>query len=677
MKKITLFIICTLIGTAVFAQNVKPYVVDLSRIPAANDNRTVTFDKATKIVAFKKQDSNIYIWLNELDISNYNIFRIKYKALGDKGFIFVPDYGDDSIGYFDSAIYCPSYINEMVIPLRSGQKKLNGIMLAAPWNCPYEKFAIESIVLENVDNPDLTDIHASSEPPVIDTQSSGKINAAINAWDFVKNLGVGLQYQIFLPNTGELDFGMDYDFWHEIKLTKKIIQAIKAKGFNAIRLQTNPGSHILDENYTIDPRYIKAIKESVDWCIEEGMYVILCGPGNENMNNEFYKKRVENDIHYAGYIVNEKYKKESEKFLKAVWRQYAEAFNNSYDEHMIFETLNEPLDSYHEHCFYEKTDCVVCKKDFAVMNEYNQLILDTIRSTGGNNLNRFVMVAGLASGWKNITNSMFKMPKDKVKNKLIPVVHIYPMGTPPWHKELYTDGIKTETKKAFENMDKYYFKKKIPVYVSEVGHSPISNIMERINSIRDFMAEVTKDSRSCAVSMMCNMSWDFNYFDATNLEWHDTEYVDTILYSAQGKEYPLSTDFIKENEVKVESIVGKNLLNEPYELKDWNAYQIKSTTFYRSTPEKYRLVIELEKSGSEPILELAYHDLDLTWHNSNNTASLKNLKVKGGTFDGNIKVKDNTVEITINEKLAKELANCENVYINGKDILLKSVMVME
>ena len=67
----------------------------------------------------------------------------------------------------------------MVIPLRSGQEKLNGIMLAAPWNCPYEKFAIESIVLENVDNPNLTDIHASSEPPVIDTQSSGKINAAI------------------------------------------------------------------------------------------------------------------------------------------------------------------------------------------------------------------------------------------------------------------------------------------------------------------------------------------------------------------------------------------------------------------------------------------------------------------------------------------------------------------
>ena len=164
MKKIFASLIFVCLSAATFAQNVKPYQIDLNRIPPANESKTVTFDKATRIVTIKKQDSNLYIWLNELDISNYNIFRIKYKALGDKGFIFVPDYGDDSIGYFDSAIYCPSYNNEMVIPLMRGHKKLNGIMLAAPWNCQYDKFTIESIVLENVDNPELTDIHASSAP---------------------------------------------------------------------------------------------------------------------------------------------------------------------------------------------------------------------------------------------------------------------------------------------------------------------------------------------------------------------------------------------------------------------------------------------------------------------------------------------------------------------------------
>ena len=42
---------------------------------------------------------------------------------------------------------------------------------------------------------------------------------------------------------------------------------------------------------------------------------------------------------------------ESKAFLKAIWTQIAAAFNNSYDEHLIFETLNEPRnpEDSHEH----------------------------------------------------------------------------------------------------------------------------------------------------------------------------------------------------------------------------------------------------------------------------------------------------------------------------------------
>ena len=235
-------------------------------------------------------------------------------------------------------------------------------------------------------------------------------------------------------------------------------------------------------------------------------------------------------------------------------------------------------------------------------------------------------------------------------------------------------------------MDKTYFSKHIPVYVGEVGHDQKIPIIERINCMKDFMKEVTAPNRSCT-ALLHNDGTEgkfkyWNFRDIFNkeiyLKWNENEYIDTFIYGVQGKEYPLSEDFIKKNEVKIESIVGKNLLNESYKQKTWNAYQILSTTFYGSTPEKYKLVIELEKTGSEPILELAYEDLYLNWHNGTNTASLKNLKVKGGTLlNGPIKVKDNIVEISINEKLARELANCENVYISGNDILLKSVKVME
>ena len=126
--------------------------------------------------------------------------------------------------------------------------------------------------------------------------------------------------------------------------------------------------------------------------------------------------------------MNEKKKKESTKLIEAVWKQYAQAFNNSYDEHLIFETLDEPAAIFHEHAWNPDDNCSTCKKNFAILNEYNQLIVDTIRSTGGNNANRFIMVEGLTGGryWL-LANKLFKLPKDKAKNKIIPSLHNYPM----------------------------------------------------------------------------------------------------------------------------------------------------------------------------------------------------------------------------------------------------------
>ena len=692
MKKIILFIICALIGATVFAQSVKPYVVDLNKMPATNDDKTVTFDKTTKTVTVKKdypEQTGVQLRIGQ-DISSYNILRIQYKVCGYLGFYLFLDYENDNLDdyenpWFDRNTFCPPYLTEVIIPLKKGMKKLNVIGLYSTNGGSEQKFVIENITLEKIENPVKTDIYVNNEPPVIDTASNTTIDAKLDAWDFVKQLGAGIQYPLFDDSPQAEDFIFDILVDTALSKPKEHIKAMKQRGFKTIRLFANPNiGHIMDTNYTINPQYIKNIKQVVDWCIEEDMYVILCGPHAEYMGWDEYKKRIEaGDIHYAGYYVNEKDKKESKRFIEAIWKQYAQAFNNSYDEHLIFETFNEPVDVLHEHAWFPKENCATCKKDFAILNEYNQLIVDTIRSTGGNNANRFILIEGLGGArWQFITSKLFKLPKDKAKNKLIPAYHHYPMGG----KNYYTEGVEAEIKEAFVALDKTYFSKHIPVYVGEVGHDQKIPIIERINCMKDFMKEVTAPNRSCT-ALLHNDGTEgkfryWNFRDIFNkeiyLKWNENEYIDTFIYGVQGKEYPLSEDFIKKNEVKIESIVGKNLLNESYKQKTWNAYQILSTTFYGSTPEKYKLVIELEKTGSEPILELAYEDLYLNWHNGTNTASLKNLKVKGGTLlNGPIKVKDNIVEISINEKLARELANCENVYISGNDIILKSVKVME
>ena len=95
--------------------------------------------------------------------------------------MFSLDYGNDAINWQDQ--YCPSYLTEMVIPLIPGQKKVKGISFANAWNIDYEQFIVESITFEKVSNPVRTDIHASDEPPVIDTASTGNFDDTISSWD--------------------------------------------------------------------------------------------------------------------------------------------------------------------------------------------------------------------------------------------------------------------------------------------------------------------------------------------------------------------------------------------------------------------------------------------------------------------------------------------------------------
>ena len=682
MKRLSIFLIFACCAMAAFAQNVKPYKVDLNRMPAVNGDKTATFDKATKTVTFnsKKDWKSLSLFLSNMDITTYNIARVKYRALGDYGFIFELNYTNNNGNWNEMQTYCPSYLTEMVIPLLPKYDKLNQIAFAASWRVPYEQIVIESVTFERVENPVKTDIYATNDLSVIDTANSGKIDDKISAWDYVKELGVGFQYYPFVAHDLDIlpiDCGTEtYSLWNLRKPSKEMIHFIKEKGFKTLRLQTAPEFHLLDENYTIDPRYLIEIKNVVDWAIEEDMYVVICGPFSEWLQKEeTFKKKVEEEARYAGVTVTEKYKKQSKALIKAVWSQYAAAFNNSYDEHLIFETLNEPIDAFHEHDWFPQTNCAVCKKDYAILNEYNQLIVDTIRASGGNNTKRFIMVEGLgASRWQYISNSLFKLPKDKTKDRLIPTVHLYPMAG----RTFYTSGIKQQIRDCFAALDKVYFSKHIPVYFSEIGFDTGIPILEKINCLKDFMAEVTDDKRSCAVLMhMSPQGIDplFTCYNEWTLEWYDTEYIDMVLYSAQKMELPLSDDFIKKNEVKIESIVGKNILQESFNPNNWTKmYIIKPDILVRSVPSRYKLEFQVEKTGPKPILQVCFDDRDLKY---NDVSTRNDVKVSGAVKGNNFEVKSTTVTITVNEKLAYEFENADKICLNGQDIIIKSMKVME
>ena len=686
MKKLILTFVTLLFVACVFAQNVKPYVVDLNSLPSSNDQKTISFNKTTKTFTVNgdaEEWKGLGIWpYGGFDISDYNIVRIKYKVPGDYGFHLSLAYGDDAISGKDEENYCPSYLTEMVFPLIPGQKKLKGITLAATWNIENVQFTVESITFEKVANPEKTNVNASNEPPVIDDAEKGTFNDKLTAWDFVPTLGPGYQYLPFCGVSLELEFGMDfYHQWGDPKATKQIIDFIRDKGFKTIRLPFDPGNHFVDDRHTMDPRYIKELKQVADWAIEDGMNVVICGffwP--EQLKPEYHPERAR----YEGIVVNEKYQKQGEEFLRDVWKQIATAFNNSYDERLIFETLNECGDDLHpEHNHKPQEDCPVCKKDFEIINRYNQVILDTIRATGGNNAKRFVMVEGYGGAVETLCSKSFKLPKDKAKNKLIPTFHTYLMGAVEEDmKMFYSSGVKKAVSKTFALLDKSYFSKHIPVYISEMGTFHATPVLEKINFVNDFMAEVNKKGRSCGTVHHFDPGagqklMGFRYYNRKTMEWEQSEYLDTYIYAAQGKKFPLSEDFIKKNEVKVQSIVGKNLLKAPVEIKDFdNSAHINPDILIHSAPAKYKLEITVEKLSSEPILQLGFADWEEKWRDF---VKEKNVTVKGGSIKDGwcIVVKDDVVTLTVDEALAAELEGAKGIFINGQNVLIKSVKVVE
>lgn len=256
--------------------------------------------------------------------------------------------------------------------------------------------------------------------------------------------------------------------WGEEITTKAIIETGIKNGYKTIRIPVTWCNHLVDTNYTIDSKWMARVKEIVDWSIDAGYYVIL------NEHHSVHDDMSNPLKHCEGYIVRTGDEKESKAFLQAIWKQISETFNNNYDEHLIFETMNEPRNSAHEHCWNpQPKSCKECKADVQLLNELNQLILDTIRASGGNNANRFVMIPGMGTSISTALADYFELPKDSVKDKLMITVHCYPLdsGGTGRGSHHFNSQTKNELITNFKLLNEKFSAKGIPVVLGECGAS--------------------------------------------------------------------------------------------------------------------------------------------------------------------------------------------------------------
>ena len=271
--------------------------------------------------------------------------------------------------------------------------------------------------------------------------------------------------------------------WGEVSTTKEIIETGIKNGYKTIRIPVTWCNHLTDTNYTIDPAWMNRVKQIVNWAYDAGYYVILNEHHSvhDDMNSPLKK--------CEGYIVTTESAAESKAFLKAIWTQICQNFNEEYDEHLIFETMNEPRDTAHNHCWdTQPASCSTCKAEVALVNEYNQLILDTIRDSGGNNATRFVMIPAMGTGINEALKDGFKLPEDPATDKLIVTGHMYPLDYGGTGNGSHHFDSNTKSSISYNTQALYskFVSKGIPVVIGEFGAARVGYDSDG-NKIADFV----------------------------------------------------------------------------------------------------------------------------------------------------------------------------------------------
>ena len=374
------------------------------------------------------------------------------------------------------------------------------------------------------------------------------------ATELVSFIGTGWNLGNTLDATGGGNSLYSETSWGNPKTTKAMIDAVKKQGFNTVRVPVSWGNHTTGNNFTIDSKWLARVKEVVDYCIDNDMYVIL---------------NIHHDTSTQYYYPSSKYKTQSVKFVKSIWTQVAKYFKD-YDQHLVFETLNEPrlVGTGDEWWFNVNYPNDNVRDSISVINTLNQTAVDTIRAAGGKNTDRCIMVPGYGASIDGCTTSTFKLPNDSTPNRLIVSVHAYT----PYNFALNANGtaefknnLKSEVDYLYSTIKSHFIDKGIPAIIGETSASNKNNTAERVKWAQYYMGKSAEYGVPC-------MLWDNNVFNGSDkgechghlnrstLKWYDKAFVDAVIeYGKQAESPESGASTVKGFKVKSKTNVSANL----------------------------------------------------------------------------------------------------------------------
>jgi endoglucanase len=248
--------------------------------------------------------------------------------------------------------------------------------------------------------------------------------------------------------------------WGNPSISNDYIKFVKQSGFNAIRLPCSWNQNADQTTAKISAVWLNRVKQVVQYCVDNDMYVLL-------------------NIHWDGGWLEctEAKKVENNAKQKAFWEQIATTLRD-FDEHLMFASANEPS--------------VSDATQMAVLISYHQSFINAVRSTGGKNAYRTLVVQGPSTDITTTNTLMNTLPTDAATNRMMVEIHNYTPfqftaldGDATWGKMYYywgaghhstiepdrnaTWGEESDQNTGFDYMKSKFVDKGIPVLMGEYG----------------------------------------------------------------------------------------------------------------------------------------------------------------------------------------------------------------
>ena len=257
-----------------------------------------------------------------------------------------------------------------------------------------------------------------------------------------------------LENTTQWETG-----WGNPRITEGYVQKLAALGFKTIRLPVAWNTYAIRGRVQADK--FRRVGEVVDWITKAGMFCVL--------NIHWDGGWIDSDAKERFPRTHATFSPEAEKKYRSYWRQISSYFSGK-NEKLIFEALNEETNFANEGS---------TEKAYATLTRVNQIFIDTVRQSGGNNAKRLLIVAGYSTDITKTCANEYKLPSDTIPGRLFISVHFY---TPwqfcgmtedaDWGKMATTWGSESEVNeldKLFDKMGEFCKRDDIPAFIGEFG----------------------------------------------------------------------------------------------------------------------------------------------------------------------------------------------------------------